>query len=148
MKRIICILFLVVGFSNAMAQIAPYSLVGAKKVSSEVVQLQINVFCNNKRQIFSEAQCAAIRIALFDGVGIPPYTKPLLSDGEQTMNQTYPDYFNNLFYSRYSDFIGSCTAISKFKKSDNKSTLFVVDLKILLLRKDLEKNNIKRQIGY
>ena len=110
--------------------------------------VEVAYLYDNKRQIFSEAQCAAIRIALFDGVGIPPYTKPLLSDGEQTMNQTHPDYFNNLLYSRYSDFIGSCTAISKFKKSDNKSTLFVVNLKILLLRKDLEKNNIKRQIGY
>lgn len=148
MKKIIFISLFVMSFAKATAQTSPYSLVEATKLSSEIVQLQINVFCNNKRQIITEAKCAAIRIALFDGIGIPPYTKPLLSSGEQTMSQTHPDYFNNLLYSRYSDFIDSCTAISKFKKSDNKSTLFVVNLKILLLRKDLEQNNIKRQIGY
>ena len=61
---------------------------------------------------------------------------------------TFPSYFNNLFTSRYPDFIRQCTAKSKFKRSENKSTLYEVEVKILLLRKDLEKNQIKRQIGY
>ena len=149
MKKFILITCLIIGtFCTAVAQNSSYALVQAKVVSSDVVRLQINVFCMDKHRIAAEAQCAAIRAVLFDGTGVPPYTKPLLTDGEQTLKQTYPYYFDNLFTTRYSDFIGHYSAISKFKRAENKSTLYEVDVKILLLRKDLEKNQIKRQLGY
>lgn len=149
MKKFILITCLIIGAINfASAQNGSYVLVEAKTVSSDIVRLRINVFCKDKQQIATEAQCAAIRAVLFEGTGVPPYTKPLLSEGEQTMKQSYPYYFDNLFSTRYSDFIRCYSAISKFKRSENKSTLYEVDVKILLLRKDLEKNRIKRQIGY
>lgn len=149
MKKLILITSLILGtICSAAAQGSSYTLVQATIVSSDIVRLQINVFCKDKQRIETEAQCAAIRAVLFDGAGVPPYTKPLLSEGERTMKQSFPSYFNNLFTSRYPDFIRQCTAKSKFKRSDNKSTLYEVDVRILLLRKDLEKNRIKRQMGY
>lgn len=149
MKKLILITGLIIGaICSAVAQESAYALVQSKTVSSDIVRLQINVFCKDKQRIETEAKCAAIRAVLFDGAGVPPYVKPLLNEGEQTMKQTFPSYFDNLFTSRYPDFIRQCAAKSKFKRSENKSTLYEVEVKILLLRKDLEKNQIKRQIGY
>ena len=94
MKKLILITSLILGtICSAAAQGSSYTLVQATIVSSDIVRLQINVFCKDKQRI-------------------------------------------------------ECTAKSKFKRSDNKSTLYEVDVKILLLRKDLEKNQIKRQMGY
>lgn len=149
MKKILLIILSIIGMNVcANAQSAKYVLVDAEILSSDVVRLQIKTYCTDKRLVEHEVQCAAIRAVLFNGIDVSLYKKALLAEGEQTMIQSYPSYFNNLFATRYSDFIKSYSALSKFKKAGNKSTLYEVEVKILRLRKDLEKNNIKRQLGY
>ena len=71
-----------------------------------------------------------------------------MDDGEQTVLQKYPSYFENLYNNRYSDFISNYVANSAFKKADkNKGTEYIVEVKVLNLRKDLEKNDIRKKIG-
>jgi len=149
MKKTLLIILSIIGMNvYTNAQSTKYVLVDTEIFSSDVVRLQIKTFCTDKRLVEHEVQCAAIRAVLFNGIDIPPYKKALLAEGEQTMIQSYPSYFNNLFATRYSDFIKTYSALSKFRKAGNKSTLYEVEVKILQLRRDLEKNNIKRQIGY
>ena len=71
-----------------------------------------------------------------------------MEDGEKTSAEKYSQYFENLYNVRYSDFIESCEAISAFKRGDKKKgTEYSVVVKVLNLRKDLEKNGIKRKLG-
>lgn len=125
-----------------------YVVVHSELESPSVVKLQLKIFCTDKNRVDAEAQCAAIRSILFYGVPNTQYQKPMLTDGEKTLIKKYPTYFNTLFSNRYSDFILNYTMLSKFKKAgDDKSTLYEVKVNILQLRKDLEKNNIRKQIG-
>lgn len=125
-----------------------YVVVQSELESASVVKLQIKTFSKDKNTVDADAQCAAIRAILFDGIPDTQYRKPMLNDGEKTLTEKYPTYFDKLFNNRFTDFILDYDMLSKFKKADkDKSTLYEVRVKILQLRKDLEKNNIKKQIG-
>ena len=136
-------------FSNsAWAQSARYEIVSSEVESTNIVILQIKTYCQDKDAVDAEAQCAAIRATIFDGIPNTKFHKPLLTDGEKTMINKYPSYFNGLYADRYTDFIANYKMLSKFKKADkNKSTLYEIKVKVFPLRKDLEQNNIKKQFG-
>lgn len=130
------------------AQTMAYQLLKSEKVSSSIVRLTVKVYCKSKKVVDAEAQYTAVRIALFDGCPNTQYNKPLLDDGEQTSFQQYPAYFDNLYNVRIGDFISNFVRISDFKKADkNGATQYEIDVKILQLRKDLEKNGVKRKMG-
>ena len=130
------------------SKVSKYVVVHSELESASVVKLQIKTFCKSKKLVDTEVQCAAIRAILFDGIPDTQYRKPMLTDGEKTLTEMHPVYFNKLFGERFSDFILDYTMLSKFKDSDkDNSTLYEVKVKILQLRRDLEKNNIKKQIG-
>lgn len=106
------------------------------------------LYSKNKKTIDDEAKKAAIKIALFDGCPNTRFNRPLLDSGENTFTEQYPYFFEKLFNYRFNDFILSCQPISKFKGGDKaKGSLFEVKLKILDLRKDLEKNGIRNKMG-
>mgnify|MGYP001299900538 CR=1 FL=1 len=132
---------------GAKAQ-SSYLLVDAQSIASAHVRLKVKTYCNKRKLVDYEAICAAARIVLFQGVPNTQYKKALLPDGEQTSYQQHPKYFNDFFNSRISDFISSCVRLSEFKKADkNKATLYEIEVNILQLRKDLEKNKVKRKLG-
>ena len=134
--------------SNVLGQSARYVIVNAEAESSTIVKLQIKTFCHDKDLVDAEAQCAAVRAVIFDGIPNTLFHKPLLADGEKTMIGKHSSYFDSLYTSRYTDFIAGFQALSKFKKAGkDKSTLYEVRVKVLPLRKDLEKNNIKKHFG-
>ena len=106
------------------------------------------VYGKSKKTIDAEAQCAAVRAVLFEGCPKTPYSKALMEDGEVTSSEKYSQYFESLYNGRYTDFIASYGASSAFKKGDkNKGTEYIIEVKALNLRKDLEKNGIKRKLG-
>ena len=85
---------------------------------------------------------------MFEGIEGSAFSKPLLPQGERVCMQEHPAYFSNLFNTTYADFVTNCTMKSKFKKAgDDKSTLFEVEVKVIQLRRDLEKNKIKTKIA-
>ena len=91
---------------------------------------------------------AALNVAMFDGIEGTSFSKPLLEDGVNTSISNNPNYFNPFYDYRYQDFIQSCTMVSKFKKADKKKgTSYTIEIKILNLRKDLEKNQIRKKLG-
>lgn len=125
-----------------------WRLAEATYLPNSNIEMRIVLYGAKKKDIYYHAKCAAIKILLFDGIGTGGYAKPLLSDGEHTVFQSYPSYIQNLYRKRYNDFIMNCTMESEFKKADaEKGTSFNVVVKASLLRRDLEKNGLKNKIG-
>ncbi|WP_298074222.1 hypothetical protein [uncultured Bacteroides sp.] len=130
------------------AQTINYQLIKSEKTSSSTVKLTLMVYSKSKKTIDADAQYAAIKTVLFDGCPDTPYNKPLLDSGEATSFEQYPSYFDNFYNYRIGDFILNCLPASSFKKGDKaKGTLYEVQVKVLLLRKDLEKNGIINKMG-
>lgn len=106
------------------------------------------VYCKDKKAIVQEAQLSALSVVMFEGCPNTPFSKALLEDGAVTSYQQFPYYFDNLYANRYGDFISDVKYLSKFKKADKqKGTAFEITVKATQLRKDLEKNNIRRRFG-
>lgn len=132
----------------ACAQNSSYQLIKADNISPSTVKLTLMVYGKSKKTIDAEANKAALKTVLFDGCPDTPYNKPLLDSGEATISEQYPSYFDNLYNYRISDFISLCLPVSSFKKGDKaKGTLYEVQVKVLLLRRDLEKNGIRNKMG-
>lgn len=130
------------------AQLSGYLYEETIASTQEDVTFTLRVFCNDKKAIDQQANLAAIRCVIFNGVPGTRFSKPLLTEGEATVMQEYPGYFDDLYYNRWTDFVKEYKMMTKLKKSgDKKSTIYEVTVKASMLRKDLEKNNIKRKLG-
>lgn len=133
---------------SLMAQNSDYRVISTETAQASAVRVKLIVYCKEKKRVDAEAQIAALRVALFDGCPNTQYAKALLGDGQITSVQNHPAYFDNLFNTRFSDFVSSSNALSKFKKADDKKgTEYEITVKVSLLRKDLEKNGVKRRFG-
>ena len=147
-KKLFLLLAVFVLSLSTSAQTVAYQLLESESVSSSVVKLTLIVYGKSKKTIDTDAQYAAIRVVLFEGCPHTAYSKPLLDIGESTAFRQYPNYFKNLYYESLGDFVSDCLAVSKFKEGDKKKgTLYEVLVKVLLLRKDLEKKGIKNKMG-
>jgi len=130
------------------AQTADFRITKAETTSNSNAILEIVVYCKDKKKLDKEAKVAALRAVMFNGCPGTPYNKALLENGEQTCYQESPSYFENLWSERYADFIVSAVPISKFKKADKqKGTSYKIEVRVMQLRKDLEKNKIKKRFG-
>lgn len=148
MKKVLLLLFTLCITLAAKSQIYSYTFVETLSSSSEEVTFTYKVFCPQKKSIDQAGYLAGLRCVIFDGIPGTMFSKPLLSEGEKTSVSKNQSYFDDLYYNRISDFAKDCYMISKFKKSgDNQSTLFQITVKASMLRKDLEKNNIKTRMG-
>lgn len=142
----VCIVLL--GYTYVCAQSVAYKLMESEHISSSIVKLTLMVYGKSKKTIDADAQYAAVRAVLFEGCPNTAYKNPLLDDGEATSFEQFPNYFYNLYNNRLSDFVLSSSALSKFKCGDKlKGTLYEIQIKVLALRKDLEKNGIKKNMG-
>ena len=147
--RIVMAMTMTILYINPLySQTASYKVLNSEISTSANVRLTLVVYGKSKKTIDAEAQCAALRAVLFNGCPNTPFSKAFIDDGERTSAEKYPQYFENLYNVRYTDFIASCEAISAFKKGDkNKGTEYSIVVKALNLRKDLEKNGIKQKLG-
>lgn len=149
MKRVLCIVLCIFAvFCRTSAQTASYTLVGAEIKSPSSVLITLKTFCEKKKTVDLEAKCAALRIIMFDGLDGTIYNKPLLAQGTIALSESAA-YFDDLFFNRLSDVVKSIKMESDFKKAENgeKSTLYTVVVNYIQLKKDLEKNKIKNQLG-
>ncbi len=125
-----------------------YKVVDVVSVNSSKVCFDLKIYSKSKKTINQDAALAAVKAVMFEGIDGSAFSKPLLPQGEQVCMQEHPTYFTNLFNITYADFVSNCTMKSKFKKADDdKSTLFEVEVKVIQLRRDLEKNKIKTKIA-
>ena len=144
----IIILFVVGLISTTTFAQNNYKVVEVISTNSSKVCFDLKVYGNSKKTIGQDAAIAAVKAVMFEGIEGTAFSKPLLPQGERTCVQQYPVYFTNLFNTTYADFVTTCTMKSKFKKADDdKSTLFEVEVKVIQLRRDLEKNKIKTKIA-
>ena len=148
-KRLALFLAVVAMCCNSLySQTASYKVLDSETSSSSNVKLRMIVYGKSKKTIDIEAQCAAVRAVLFDGCPNTPYSKALMEDGEVTTSERHPQYMESLYSGRYTDFIASYSATSAFKKGDDKKgTEYIIEVKALSLRKDLEKNGVKKRLG-
>ena len=148
MKRLFFTLIALVFPLLTSAQLSRYLYEETLASSQDDVTFTIRVFCDKKEAVCQQANLAAIRCVIFNGIAGTRFSKPLLTEGEATMMQEYSVYFDDLYHNRWIDFVKECKMITKFKKSgDRKSTIYEVTVKASMLRKDLEKYNIKRKLG-
>lgn len=146
-KTLLLGLFLLLSY-GIKAQSYSYKYAGNAVEGNGEVTFNIYVFCDSKKEISLAAYLSGIRCVLFEGIPGTKFDKPLLSEGEVTLMDKNPTYFDGLYNRRYVDFVKECLMISKYKKSEvKKATLFQITIKALDLRKDLEKNNIKKKLG-
>lgn len=125
-----------------------WNLSEVKYLQDSNIDMILIIYGAKKKDAYYHAKCSAIKLLLFDGVGVGRNAKSLLSDGEHSAYQSNPSYFQNLYSKTYNDFIKTCTMESEYKKADKeKGTKFHVVVKETLLRKDLEKNKIKIKMG-
>lgn len=145
-KILVMLFTLITQFSYAQSM---YKIDSVLYSDPTKVCINIKIYVKSKKSIGKEAAINAIRAVLFDGIEGTCFAKPLLSQGEQVSKQQFPIYFNELFDTNYSDFIGECTMCSKFRKADKgNATMFRVEVKTIQLRKDLEKNKIRKIIAF
>ena len=148
MRKLFLIVFLALAAVVSKAQVVPYQLAETVSESQSEVTFKVYVFCDSKKDLDQAAFLAGIRCVMFEGLPGTKFNKPLLNEGERTLIDKHPAYFDELYGWRYSAFVKDCVILSEFKKSGlGKSTLFEITVKVFELRKDLEKNNIKTKFG-
>lgn len=125
---------------------SPYSIIESKDSDNGKVILTLISYCNDKKQFEKEAICDALRIVMFEGVETPRFKKPLLSFGESTAFRDHPEYFEDLYNNRCYDFVKNIEQQSKYSKKNG--TTFTIEVDVIKLRKDLEKENVLKHIGY
>lgn len=147
MKKIFILVILCITQIFCYAQ-NNYNVIDVVSATSSKVCFDLKVYGNSKKTINQDAAIAAIKAVMFEGIEGSAFSKPLLPQGERVCMQEHPAYFSNLFNTTYADFVTNCTMKSKFKKAgDDKSTMFEVEVKVIQLRRDLEKNKIKTKIA-
>ena len=130
------------------AQDVSYQLAEVISEGKNDVTFNVHVFCNSKKELQHVAYVAGIKCVMFNGIPDTKFNRPLLNEGEKSLIEKYPTYFENLYNERFDDYVKECNMMSKFKKSGvGKGTLFQITVRVFDLRKDLEKNNIKKSFG-
>lgn len=143
------LLFIFLGVMNVFAassQNLNYIFVEGKVKSPSSVTITLKTYASKKKEVSKEANCAALKIIMFDGVEGTIFHKPLLNQGVSALHENEA-FFNNLFNERLSDYIKQSNMLSDFKKAEGKSTLFSVEVNYIQLKKDLEKNQISKHLG-
>ena len=148
MKKILLICLLSVLCLHTKAQVVTYQFAETISESQSEITFRVYVFSKSKKTIEQEAQLAGLRCLMFNGIPDTKFNKPLLDEGEVKTKDNNPEYFDDLYSRRYTDYVSGCVMKSKFKKSGvGKSTLFEVTVRPFEIRKDLEKNKIKTKLG-
>lgn len=133
---------------KGFSQSTNYVYVEGKVKSPSSVTITLKTFATKKKEVDKEAKCAALKIIMFDGVEGTIYNRPILRQGVAALHDN-EEFFSTMFNDRLSDYIKQTKMLSDFKKAEKeeKSTLYSVEVNYIQLKKDLEKNNISKQLG-
>lgn len=155
-NKIIAMLMMAGALLGAKAQVPVYEMVNGEVTSPKEVSLSLVSYSKEKKFAFDDAKWAALYLLMFDGVPGTVYARPLLPQGNGILSER-PSYFENLRLYQMDKMVKRCTMESKFGKAErkaerkskgrDKATLFTVVVDYMQLRKELEKNNIKKQLG-
>ena len=96
-KALLSFVVTILFVGSSYAQNARYFVVGSEVESATTVKLQIKTFCQEKDVVDVEAQCAAIRAVLFDGIPNTTFHKALLAEGEKTLISRHTSWYRTAF---------------------------------------------------
>ena len=147
MKKSLLFLFILIGYSVVMAQDCKYSVVESSMSGNDAVTITLNVDVKDKKNLEKEAEFAALKVLMFDGVPNTRYNRPFMKEGYKSVYAQHPTYFQTLYNTTSSDYISDIEILTKFKKSDNKTTKVKITVKPLWLRRNLESNGIIKRMG-
>ncbi len=148
MKKIfLFLLSSIIWFVPIKAQDCKYTVLEAAMSGSDDVALTLNIDVKDKKILEKEAEFAALKVLIFDGVPNTKYNRPFLKDGYKAAYTQNPTYFQTLYNNIAPDFVKEYEALSKFRKSNNNTTKVRVIVKPLVLRRNLETNGILKRIG-
>lgn len=107
-------------------------------------------YAKNKKLALIDAELAALRAVLFQGIDEAPNKTALIPGTEEKEMKQHKDYWDSFYYGRYREFISNSEIVQPFAKDINKRKNIVIDvtIKIRALREDLEKNGIIRKFGF
>lgn len=146
------LLFLICVFVCPQFSFAQKDTVQHHKTSDNIhAVFTVKSYCKKKKQVLQDATLIAIRQVLFKGIPNTMFWKPLFPEGESVAFKEHELYFTELINKRCLDFL-EIKQISDFKgEGKNKKerhTVFEVKANVLQLRRDLEKNNIIKRLGF
>ena len=140
-------LFILIGFSVVKAQDCKYTVLESYMNGNDAVSITLNVDVKDKKNLEKEAEFAALKVLMFDGVPNTRYNRPFMKEGYKSVYAQHPTYFQTLYNTTSSDYISDIEILTKFKKSDNKTTKVKITVKPLWLRRNLESNGIIKRMG-
>lgn len=140
-------LFLIIGCLTAKSQDCSYSVIEACMNGDDAVTITLNIDAKDKKNLEKEAAFAALKVIMFDGVPNTRFNRPFMKDGYKSVYAQHPSYFQTLYNTNASDYVSNFETLTKFKKSDNKTTKVKLTVKPLWLRRNLENNGIIKRMG-
>ena len=146
-KSLLIFLFILIGFSVLKAQDCKYTVLESCMNGNDAVSITLNVDVKDKKNLEKEAEFAALKVLMFDGVPNTRYNRPFMKEGYKSVYAQHPTYFQTLYNTTSSDYISDIEILTKFKKSDNKTTKVKITVKPLWLRRNLESNGIIKRMG-
>lgn len=146
-KNLLGFFLALIASMSIKAQDCKYSVIETCMSGDDAVSITLNVAVNDKKNLEKEAEFAALKVLIFDGVPNTKYSRPFMKEGYKSAYAENPSYFQTLYNSTSSDYVSAFESLTKFKKSDNKTTKVRVTVKPLLLRRNMEKNGILKRLG-
>lgn len=148
MKKILLFLiFTLIGFVPVKAQDCKYTVLETSMSGTDDVAITLNVDVKDKKNLEKEAEFAALKVLIFDGVPNTKYNRPFMKEGYKAAYTRNPTYFQTLYNNIAPDFVKEYEVLTKFRKSNDNTTKVKVIVKPLLLRRNLETNGILKRIG-
>lgn len=115
----------------------------------DLMEITARGYGDNERAIIADAERRAVETLLFSGLSGSSVQYPMVND--PNARQTRKDYFKKLLdeqgYRSYLAAPGIPDKVGKDKRTGQKSALVTMQVNILNLRRELERQNLTRKFG-
>lgn len=115
----------------------------------DLMNISARGYGTNERTVIADAERRVFETLLFTGLTGSSVQYPMVSDPKARQNQK--EYFRKFLdeqgYRSYLSSPGVADKVSKDKRSGNKSALVTMQVNVLTLRRELERQNLTRKLG-
>lgn len=115
----------------------------------DLMKISARGYGANERAIIADAERRAFETLLFSGLTGSSVQYPMVND--PNARQTNKDYFKKLLdeqgYRSYLATPGMADKVNKDKRSGKKSALVTMQVNVLTLRRELERQKLTRKFG-
>lgn len=147
MRILTYLMLLMISSLLGQAQDCKYYLIESCMKGNDEISITVNVDVKDKKLLEKEVRFAALKLLIFEGIPNTRYSRGFIKEGYKSTYVQHPSYFQNLYNTTSSDFTSGVEYLTKYKKSENKTTKVKINVKPLLIRRNLETNGILKQMG-